>query len=66
MMEAAKSLERSKVLLPPIESNAELRETTKNVFVENLQGRLTPQEALDKLAELWNKAMSEAGDKVTF
>jgi ABC-type glycerol-3-phosphate transport system substrate-binding protein len=66
MLEAAKSLERSKVLLPAIASNAKLRETTKMVFVENLQGDLTPQEALDKLAELWTEAMEEAGDKVTF
>ncbi len=66
MLEASKSLERAKILIPPTENNADLRTATKNVFIENLQGKLTPEEALQKLASEWNKAFEKSGEKVTF
>ncbi|ANE47238.1 hypothetical protein SY83_14260 [Paenibacillus swuensis] len=66
MLEASKSLLRAKVLIPPTENSADLRAATKNIFVENLQGKTTPEEALKKLASEWNKAFEKTGEKVTF
>lgn len=66
MLEASKSLLRAKVLIPPTENSADLRAATKNIFVENLQGKLTPEEAIKKLASEWNKAFEKSGEKVTF
>ncbi|UPM52511.1 ABC transporter substrate-binding protein [Gottfriedia acidiceleris] len=66
MLEASKSLLRAKVLIPPTENSAELRESTKNIFVKNLQGKLTPKEALKELSSEWNKAFEKSGEKVTF
>ncbi len=66
MLEASKSLERSEVLIPQIENNAELRDIIKRVYVENLQGDLTPEEALAKIAEEWDASFEEAGITPTF
>lgn len=66
MQIAAKSLERAKVLIPPTENSAQLREETKNVFVENLQGKITPEEALAKLEAAWTKLFEETQEKVSF
>lgn len=66
MQIAAKSLERAKVLIPPTKNSAQLREATKNIFVENLQGSITPEEALKKLEEAWNKLFEETSEKVSF
>ncbi|MDR0139610.1 ABC transporter substrate-binding protein [Metabacillus idriensis] len=66
MLEASKSLERAEVLIPPTENSAELRESTKNIFVKNLQGKLTPEEAVKQLSSEWNKAFEKSGEKVTF
>jgi len=66
MLEASKSLQRAKVLIPPTENNADLRAATKNIFIDNLQGKLKPEEALQKLAAEWNKAFEKSGEKVTF
>lgn len=66
MLEASKSLLRAKVLIPPTENSAELRESTKNIFVKNLQGKLTAKEALKELASEWNKSFEKTGEKVTF
>jgi putative chitobiose transport system substrate-binding protein len=66
MLEASKSLLRAKVLIPPTENSADLRAATKNIFVKNLQGKVTPEEALKELAEEWNKSFEKSGEKVTF
>jgi putative chitobiose transport system substrate-binding protein len=66
MLQASNSLERAQVLIPPTENSAELRESTKNIFVKNLQGKLTPEQALKQLALEWNKAFNKSGEKVTF
>ncbi|WHY77816.1 ABC transporter substrate-binding protein [Neobacillus sp. WH10] len=66
MLEASKSLLRAKVLIPPTENSADLRAATKNIFVKNLQGKVTPEEALKELASEWNKAFEKTGEKVTF
>jgi putative chitobiose transport system substrate-binding protein len=66
MLEASKSLLRAKVLIPPTENSADLRAATKDIFVKNLQGKLSPKEALKELASEWNKAFEKTGEKVTF
>lgn len=66
MLEASKSLLRAKVLIPPTENSADLRAATKNIFVKNLQGKVTPEDALKELAAEWNKAFEKTGEKVTF
>ncbi|MEE6132913.1 ABC transporter substrate-binding protein [Priestia sp. GS2] len=66
MLQASEALNRSKVLIPPTENSADLREATKNIFVKNLQGKVTPKEALKELAEEWNKSFEETGEEVTF
>lgn len=66
MLEASKSLLRAKVLIPPTENNAELRASTKNIFIENLQGKLTPEEAIAKLAKEWTAAFEKSGEKITY
>lgn len=63
---AAESLSRARVLIPPTENSATLRESTKNIFVENMQGALTPKEALTKLEKAWTDAFAETGEQVTF
>ncbi|MBD7963228.1 ABC transporter substrate-binding protein [Fictibacillus norfolkensis] len=66
MLEASKSLSRAEVLIPPTENSADLRTATKNIFIQNLQGKLTPKEALKELASEWNKAFEKSDEKVTF
>lgn len=66
MLEAAKSLERAEVLIPPLENSAELREVVKNTYVENLQGKLTPEEALQKIAEKWDESFEKTSIQPTF
>lgn len=66
MMEASKSLERAEVLVPPTENSAELREATKNVFVQNLQGEMSGKEAVEALAKAWDDAFEKSGESVTF
>lgn len=66
MLEAAKSLERAESLIPPIENSAELREVVKNTYVENLQGKLTPEEALQKIAEKWDESFEKTDIQPTF
>ncbi|MUV36988.1 putative binding protein [Lentibacillus sp. JNUCC-1] len=67
MLEASKSLERSESLMPPLENNPKLREIVKMTFVENLQGKLTPEEALKKIEDEWNASFEDAGiTDVTF
>jgi putative chitobiose transport system substrate-binding protein len=66
MLEASKSLSRAEVLIPPTENSADLREATKTIFTKNLQGDLSPEEALKQLEEEWNKAFEKSGEKVTF
>ncbi|MCM3601703.1 extracellular solute-binding protein [Robertmurraya korlensis] len=66
MLEASKSLSRAEVLIPPTENSADLRAATKNIFTKNLQGKVSPEEALKELEEEWNKAFEKTGEKVTF
>ncbi|MBG0917945.1 ABC transporter substrate-binding protein [Exiguobacterium sp. SRB7LM] len=66
MMEASKSLERAEVLVPPTENSAELREATKNIFVQNLQGKMSGKEAVEALAKAWDDAFEKSGESVTF
>lgn len=66
MMEASKSLERAEVLVPPTENSAELRESTKNMFVQNLQGKMSGKEAVAALAKAWDDAFEKSGESVTF
>ncbi|GGB43820.1 sugar ABC transporter substrate-binding protein [Lentibacillus populi] len=66
MMQASKALERAEVLIPPTENSADVREATKNIFVQNLQGELSSEEALSQLAEEWTKSFEETGEDVTF
>lgn len=66
MLEASKSLHRSEVLIPPLENSAELREIVKNEFVKNLQGRVTPKEALQEIAKKWDASFEKAGVQPTF
>ncbi|MDG5471497.1 extracellular solute-binding protein [Jeotgalibacillus sp. ET6] len=66
MLQASESLTRAEVLIPPTENSADLRESTKNIFVQNLQGSLTPEDAVKQLAEEWNRAFEDSGEEVTF
>jgi putative chitobiose transport system substrate-binding protein len=66
MLEASKSLSRAEVLIPPTENSADLRAATKNIFTKNLQGKVSPEEALKELEEEWNKAFEKTGEKVSF
>ncbi|WP_425509059.1 ABC transporter substrate-binding protein [Virgibacillus doumboii] len=66
MLEASKSLERAKVLIPPFDNTSEIREITKMTFVKNLQGDITPEEAIQELTEKWDASFEEAGAKPTF
>jgi len=66
MMEASKSLGRAEVLVPPTENSAELREATKNIFVQNLQGKMSGKEAVEALAKAWDDAFEKSGESVTF
>ncbi|WP_200411670.1 ABC transporter substrate-binding protein [Virgibacillus salexigens] len=66
MLEASKTLERSKVLIPPLENSAELREIVKMAFVKNLQGEVTSEEALKEIAEKWDTSFEETGIAPTF
>ena len=66
MLEAAKSLERAEVLTPIMENTAELYEIVKMAYVRNLQGDLTPQEALDEIAEKWDASFEKHGIDITF
>lgn len=66
MMEASKSLERAEVLVPPTENSAALRESTKNIFVQNLQGKMSGKEAVEALAKAWDDAFEKSGESVTF
>jgi len=66
MLEASKSLSRSKVLLKATENSALLRESAKNAFVKNIQGTLTPEEALKEMQDEWNESFEKTGEKVTF
>ncbi|KON88714.1 hypothetical protein AF332_19185 [Sporosarcina globispora] len=66
MLEASKSLERSKVLLKATKNSALLRESAKNAFVRNLQGKVTPEEALKELEAEWNESFEKTDEKVTF
>lgn len=66
MLEASKSLSRAEVLIPPTENSADLRAATKDIFTKNLQGKISPEEALKELEAEWNKAFEKTGEKVTF
>ncbi|WP_042143526.1 ABC transporter substrate-binding protein [Paucisalibacillus sp. EB02] len=66
MLEAAKSLERSKELIPALENVSELHEIVKNAYVKNLQGDLTPEEALQEITDKWDASFEEAGLTPTF
>lgn len=66
MMEASDALERTEVLVPSTENSADLRETTKKIFVQNLQGQLTPEKALSQLAEKWTQSFEKTDENVTF
>lgn len=66
MLEASKSLSRAEVLIPPTENSADLRESTMNIFVQNLQGELSSKDALKQLAEEWNKSFEKSGEEITF
>lgn len=66
MLEASKSLERAEVLIPMVENTPELYESVKMAYVENLQGKLTPEEAINKIAEEWDASFAETGLEITF
>lgn len=66
MLEASKSLNRAKVLLKATENSALLRESAKNAFVRNLQGDVTPEEALKEMQDEWNESFEQTGEEVTF
>lgn len=66
MLEASKSLERAEVLTPIMENTAELYETVKMAYVRNLQGDLTPEEALQQIAEEWDASFEKHGIDITF
>ncbi|MGF7047435.1 putative chitobiose transport system substrate-binding protein [Paenibacillus sp. DS2015] len=66
LLQASLSLSRSIVSIPPTENSAELRKSTMNIFVKNLQGKITPEEAVKQLAADWNKAFEKSGEKQTF
>src|SRR5699024_12073186 len=44
MLQASEALENANVLLPPTDNSADLRKATKKIFVQNLQGELSPEE----------------------
>lgn len=66
MLEAAKSLERTEVLDPLLDNSPELREIVKTAYVNNLQGKLTPEEALQEIAEKWDASFEKEGIQPTF
>lgn len=66
MLEAAKSLERTEVLDPLLDNSPELREIVKNAYINNLQGKLTPEEALQEIAEKWDASFEKEGIQPTF
>lgn len=66
MLEASKSLERAEVLIPMVENTPDLYEAVLIAYVENLQGELTPEEALQQIAEKWDESFAETGEEITF
>lgn len=66
MLEASKTLQRAESLIPPLENSADLHEAVKIAYVENLQGELTPEEALQQITEQWNESFEEIGEAPTF
>lgn len=66
MLEASKSLERAKVLTPMIDNTSDLYEVVKNAYINNIQGKLTPEEALKEIEEKWDASFEKEGETPTF
>ncbi|OJF92124.1 ABC transporter substrate-binding protein [Alkalibacterium sp. 20] len=66
MQQGAQALERARVLIPLTENNFELREVTKNTFVEVMIGDISAEEGLNQLAEEWTKSFSNSDIDVSF
>ncbi|MDN6162510.1 MAG: sugar ABC transporter substrate-binding protein [Atopostipes sp.] len=66
--ESSLAIKSAEKLFPEYEriEGRELREIVKNAYVENLQGSVTPEEALDEIAEKWDKVFEEADEMITF
>ncbi|HLR68505.1 MAG TPA: sugar ABC transporter substrate-binding protein, partial [Virgibacillus sp.] len=63
---SAEALDNAEVLFPPLENGSELREAVKNAYVKNLQGKLTPEEALQEITEKWDASFEKTGNAPTF
>lgn len=66
MQQGAQALERAKVLIPLTENNFELREVTKNTFVEVMIGDRSAEDGLNYLAEEWTKSFTNSDVDVSF
>lgn len=64
--EASKSVKRSEVLEPQLDNSPDLREIIKRAYIQNLQGDLTPEEAMDTIAEEWDASFEDEGIEPTF
>lgn len=63
---AAEALKDTEQLIPPLENKSDIDEAMKNAYVENLQGTLTPEEALQEITEKWDASFEEHGLTPTF
>lgn len=66
MKEGALALEYAEVLVPTTENNSELRELTRDAFVEIMIGALEVEAGLDQLAEAWTESFTSANLDTTF
>ncbi|MCM3478559.1 ABC transporter substrate-binding protein [Caldibacillus thermoamylovorans] len=66
MLEASKSLNRSKVLIPILENTSELYEAVKMAYVKNILGDITPKEAVQEIADKWDESFSKNDIDITF
>lgn len=66
MREGALALEYAEVLIPTTENNSELRELTRDAFVEIMIGALEVEEGLNSLAQAWTESFASAGLETSF
>lgn len=66
--ESSLAIKSAEKLFPEYEriEGRDLREIVKNAYVKNIQGSLTPEEALNEIAEKWDTVFEEAEEMITF
>lgn len=66
MQQGAQALERAQVLIPLTDNNFDLREMTRNTFVEVMIGDVSAEEGLEQLADAWTQSFSNSDVDVSF